>query len=93
MLYSLAEASMKRSDQVKSLGHLLPTIQVDKQKLHVNPNNLFYRLIAIVQREDNMVPYFHYELTQIPTSLFKDNAMCKPDKSQLANALQSGVEP
>ena len=91
---NVAEAAMKRSDKVKSLDHLLPAIKFDKQKLHLDPNHLFPWLTAIiVQREDNMAPYFHYELTLIPTSLLKDNAMYKADKSQLAKALQSGVEP
>ncbi len=30
---------------------------------------LFSRLIAIVQREEDVTPYFSYELTPIPTSL------------------------
>lgn len=89
----VAEASIKRSNKVKSLDQLLPAVKVDKQKLHINPDILFSRLIVIVQREDDMAPYFQYELSPIPTSLFKDNAMRKAEKSQLAKALQSGVEP
>ena len=40
-----------------------------------------------------MTPYFDYELTAIPTSLFKDYAMCKTAKAQLAKALMSNVQP
>lgn len=31
------EASIKRSEQVRSLDHLYPGIKVDKQKVHINP--------------------------------------------------------
>ena len=48
-------------------------------------------LKAIVQREEDMAPYFRYELTSILTSLFEDHAICKTVKSQLANALTSTV--
>ena len=40
-----------------------------------------------------MVPFFNYELTTIPTSLFKDNSLRKTDKAQLARGLKNGVEP
>ena len=89
----VVEASIKRSDQVRSLDHLYAGIQVGKQKVHIQPNHLFYRLIAIVQREEDMAPYFGYELTAMPTSLFKDNVMRKSVKSQLAQALGNAVQP
>ena len=88
---SVLEASIKRSEQVKSLDHLYPAVQVDKQKVHINPTLLFSRLIAIVQREEDMSPYFDYELTSMPTSIFKDYAMRKTVKSQLAKTLTSNV--
>ena len=90
---SAIDASIKRSDQVRSLDHLHPGIELDKKKVHVNPTQLFSRLIAIVQREEDMVPFFNYELTTIPTSLFKDNGLRKTDKAQLARGLKNGVEP
>lgn len=84
---NIVDAFIKRKEQVKSLDHLYPGIQVDKRKGHIHPNHLFYRLLAIAQRENDMAPYFGYELTAIPTSLFKDSFMRKPIKSQLAKAL------
>ena len=45
---SVLEASIKKSEQVKSLNHLYPGIQVDKEKVQINPTLLFSRLIAIV---------------------------------------------
>ena len=89
---SAVEASIKRSDQVKSLDHLHPGIKVDKQKINIHPNHLFYHLMTIEQRDENMAPYFDYELTAMPTLLFKDNFMCKSVKSQLAQALEKDVQ-
>ena len=38
---NVLEASIKKSEQVKSLDHLYPGIQVDKDKVHINPILLF----------------------------------------------------
>ena len=48
---SIANASIKRSEQVRTLDHLYTGILVDKHKVHINPNILFSRLIAIIQRD------------------------------------------
>ena len=42
-----------------------------------------------MDRSDNMEGYFEYELTQEPTSLFKDQFMRKPNKSNLVISLHS----
>ena len=84
---SCLEASFKKSEQVKSLDHLYPGIQVDKEKVQINITLLFSRLIANVQREEDMTLCFNYELTTIPTSLFKDYVVRKTAKAQLAKAL------
>ena len=88
----VAEASIKRSDHIKSLADLKPGIKVDKRKLNIDPTILFTRLIAIVQREEDMSLYFGYELTAFPTSLFKDNFMRKAVKAQLTKSLTSSVD-
>ena len=90
---AVTEGSIKRSEQVQSLDHLLPGLKVDKKQVHINPTILFSRLIAIIQREEDIAPNFEYELTVIPTSLFKDNTMRKTAKSQLAKALTNNVQP
>jgi len=40
-----------------------------------------------------MSPYFDYELTASPTSLFKDNFMSKSVKAQLAKSLTDSMDP
>ena len=51
----VAEASIKRRVDIKPLADLN---QVDQQKLNINPVILLSSLIAIVQREEDMSPYF-----------------------------------
>ena len=89
---NVAEASIKRSGHIKPLADLKPGVQVDQQKLSINPTILFSRFIAIVQREEDMRPYFDFELTAFPTSLFKDNFMRKAVKAQLAKSLTDSTD-
>ena len=74
---NVTEASIKRSNHIKSLVDLKPGIQVDQQKMNIDSTILFSRLIVIVQREEDMSLYFKYKLTAFPTSLFKDYVMHK----------------
>ena len=55
---TILEASLRRGEQVQALDNLYPGFKVDKQRVHINSTLLFSRLIAILQREDNMAPYF-----------------------------------
>jgi len=71
------------------MSNFFAAIQVEKQKIHIDPTKLFSRLIAIMDREEDMKLYFDYELSSFPTSLFKDGFMCKGVKSQLANFFTS----
>ena len=66
---SVAEATVKRSHQVRTLENLQKGIIIDKQTEHIDPMILFQRLILIVQKESDMLPYFSFELPPIPTSL------------------------
>lgn len=61
-------------------------MQIDNQNVHVHPIVLFLRLIVLIERAEDTVKYFSYELTPIPTSIFKGNFMRHAEKSQMANA-------
>jgi len=78
---------MKKKDGVKALICLQKGVYVEGAKIHVNCSNLFNRLIFLAERQPNMSSYFAYELAPVPTSLFKDNMMRKPDKAALGRAL------
>jgi len=84
---NIANASLKRSDQVKSLGSLKNVVSIRKQRVNIDPVLLFVRLIVLAERSDNIQPYFEYELTAVPTSLFADTMMRKPNKASLIHSL------
>ena len=88
----IPDASIRRKDQIQALNHLYPAIQIDKHKVHFNPSILFTRLTAILQRGEDIKPFFAYKLTAIHTTLFKDGIMRKPVKSQLAHYLTLNVQ-
>jgi len=78
------EVTMKRSDQIRTLATLQKSLVVDKKVLSIDNNNLFHRLVIVIEQSGNLKPYFFYELTQTPSALFKDNMMRKADKPVLA---------
>ena len=82
------DATIKTSKKMKTLLSLTKGIEVGNQIIYVNPLILFMRLIVLVERSENTVNYFAYELTPFPT-LFQDNFMRHPDKSDLMHALLS----
>ena len=62
-------------------------ITIENESIHIQPPGLFSRLLALVDRSENMEEYFEYEFIQEPTSLFKDQPLRKPNKSNLAKII------
>ena len=48
---SITEATIKKKDQIKTLGLLKIGVEKDKVNIHVDPMLLFSRLIALIERE------------------------------------------
>ena len=86
-------ATIKRTDQVRTLACLQNEIKVNNEPVHIDPLVLFGRLTALAQREDEVMDQFKYELTSEPTALFKDGMMKKPTKSVLRNYLTKDETP
>jgi len=62
-------------------------------KCQLDSSVLFSRLVAIANQSKDMEPYFQYELTSVPTSLFIDSySLRKTDKSVLAKELVAKVD-
>ena len=60
------DCKIKRVDQIKPIAALYNTVKVGKNaELYLDPTILFKRLIAMVQREEDMAKYFQYELTPV----------------------------
>lgn len=84
---------MKKADQVRTLSDVNMKAVGCNKKLKLDSAVLFTRLIAVVQRSTDMEPYFKYELTAVPSALFKDAAsMRKTNKSLLAKELVKNVD-
>ena len=82
-------ASIKRKDHIRTLQNLQSGIMVGKKTVHIDPGILFMMCTAISHREgEDSVPSFRYEITAIPTAVFKDSFTRKPSKADLANELQ-----
>ena len=62
---------MKIKDNIVTLETLKHDVKINKEKVTVDPLQLFSRLLVIVEREYDMKQYLKYELTTIPTSLLK----------------------
>ena len=84
---SVAKCTTKRSDQVKSLGILKNVVKIKSQSVNIDPTRLFSHLVVLLERRSDLKPYFQFKLTPIPTSLFIDNMMRKPNKASLLNSL------
>ena len=88
---AVTKATIKRKEKVKPLAALKNIVRIQNQTANIDPTQLFTRLIVLAERYDDIKSYFEYELTAIPTSLFTDNFMRKPNKASLIQSL-SGKE-
>ena len=80
-------ATVKRSEKAVTLVSLKPTIRIANETVVVDPLVLFSRLIILMSRFGDISGFFSFELAPVPTSLFKDNFMRKPNKASLSHAL------
>ena len=81
---NVLDVSLKRSDHVHTLIKL-KGITIRHQTVHLDNSHLFSRLTVLALRSENVSAYFQYELTAIPTSLFKEYCIRKAKKSTLAH--------
>ena len=74
------------------MTNLQKGVKLSTETIHIDPLGLFSRLLAIVGRSNDIESYFQYELTQEPTSIFKDQMMRKTTKANLKNLLVENAE-
>ena len=88
--FSVLDYSFKMKDKAR-LMTTTPIIEIDDEIISVNPQLLFQRLLATVERDDeaDFNEIFQYELSTTPAALFseKDGLMRKADKSKLSEAV------
>ena len=85
------DTSFKKSNCVITLVALQKSANCKNGIVHFDPLRLFSRLISIAERTKKIKQYFKYELTEEPTSLFKDGFMGESYKFDLKNILIENV--
>ena len=80
--------SLKRSMQVRNLVELEKGVKIDSENVHVDPHALFSKLVILLERQD-VTPFFKFELTPFPISLFKNFQMRQTNKAVLKQYLTS----
>jgi len=85
------EVVLKRSEQIRTLADVTNAGTKGMKTLNIDPTLLFSRLVVIMQRSSDIKSYFEFELSALPTALFKDSYMRKPDKSQLGKEMIAGI--
>lgn len=85
------DIACKKSNQIKTLAHLINSCEIDKSSVLIDPIHLFHRLVLVGERESNLRECFEFELTPYPMSLFKDGLMRKPDKPSLYTDFTRGL--
>ena len=80
--------SFKKSEQVVT-PTTAPSVTLDGEKVHVDPQLLFQRLTAAAQRSaEDIAQVFTYELCSVPSSLFDSAGFIRdPQKPALADAI------
>ena len=84
------DATIKQRLKVRNIESLYNSVKIsDKKFVAIKPTDLFFQLIAIPQRENNIERFFNYELTTFPMSFFKDGLTWKTKKANLRNTLRT----
>ena len=76
----VTEAKVPKSQKVRNLLQLTKAVKIDTQDLHIDPAILLIRLLVLVERSEDPVSYFQYELTAYPASIFNGNYMKNVNK-------------
>ena len=70
---SVEKVTVSRNKQVRTSQPLKTGINVESQTVYIDRSVLFNRLTILMERTKKILDYFQYEITPLPTSLFKDS--------------------
>lgn len=72
----------------------MSTVKIDSERVEIDTQLLFQRLLLASNACENMSTMFRYELSSYPTSLFDSSLMLRQaNKPALANAIWSKLPP
>ena len=84
---NITDASIKRKDAMKPLQSLIEDNKTKTGVSGIDPKVMFTRMVVFAEREESLEPFFEFELTTEPMSLFKVGMMRKPNKPSLRKVL------
>ena len=83
----VTEFAFKRSNQAETLA-TKSSVKFDGEKIQVDPQLLFQRLIVALKSLNDMISIFKFELCSYPPALFDSSLMLlQPHKPALANSI------
>ena len=84
---AVTKAKVPRSKKVRNLLQLTKAIKISTHDVYIDPAILFIRLLVLVERSDDPVSYFQYELTRYPASIFHGDYMKHVNKALLGHEI------
>lgn len=83
---SVSDYSFSKKEQVTTLSSLY--VSVENEKIEINPQQLYQRLLVAGIESVELNTLFQYELSAYPTSLFDQKLLMRvPDKADLQNGI------
>ena len=90
---SVVEYSFKRKEQSVTLA-AKSSIKIDGERIQVDPQLLFQRLVIACMTMEDLESVFQYELCSFPAALFENQVtLRKPQKALLADYLWTKLSP
>ena len=75
-----SDVSLRRNDNVTTVGSKDKMLSVRGQQVEVNPSLLFDKITCVLSNSTELESFLVYKLTPQPPSLFEDGLMQKPPK-------------
>ena len=90
---SVVEYSFKRKEQSVTLA-AKSSMKIDSERIQVDPQLLFQRLVIACMTMEDLESVFQYELCSFPAALFENQVILrKPQKASLAYYLWRKLSP
>ena len=88
-----SEVHLKRKGRVQSLSAVNKGMRIRGEIIHVNPEQLFHRMLCTVRSDEELAEFLTFELAARPPALFDDFSLRKGTKSTLLKPLKEHVPP
>lgn len=69
---NVLESSLKISSEVRTLVDLEKCVKINDQNVHDDRNASFSRLVALLEKYKDVIPFFKFKLSLFSISFFKN---------------------